>query len=584
MKYTVLYILFLSVCFSSCKKLFDIEPETVLNNDQTYRNVSDADAAVIGIYGKFMGLAERYVVLNELRADLMDVTGSAGNKYLQELSVHQVSADNPYADPKPFYEVIINCNDALTNFDAMLRDKRMTADEYNLRYSAVGAVRTWVYLQLGIHFGSIPYVTSALENIDALKKEEQFPRISFDELLDKLIIFTEGLPYKTPFPAGTSLLTVVDGYSTEKFFVNIKCLLGDLYLWKGNYNQAATNYQFMMNYGDVLYPARNSEQWYETYKVAYTANTNGGNWSNIFSQPYGERYSNYEIMWNLPFDKNFAPQNPFISLFDNVNGNYRLKPSALAIKRWNDQVRTGNAVGNNTPVDLRGPNASWKTQAGQPVVNKYTFNYNPLLPFETNSKWILYRAATLHLRYAEAANRDGRDKLTYAILNNGIKNTYDPVYMATGVSGGESRNVTNIEQTFDVPPYDFDARSGNYPNYRSPWYRHIGIRGRVSLKPVLIDSTKYFDMNNTERPVTDRVGLTLYMEDKLLEEDALELAFEGYRWPDLLRVALRRYAADPGWLADKVAAKFDASGDGQAAAVRSRLMNKQNWYLPFRWD
>lgn len=584
MKNTVLSMLCLFVFLSSCKKLFDVEPEAVLDQEKTYRNVSDADAAIVGIYGKLMGLAERYVVLNELRGDLMDVTGSAGNKYLQELNTHQVNQDNPYTDPGPFYEVIINCNDALLNFDAMLRDKRMSADEYSIRYSAVGAVRTWIYLQLGIHFGNIPYVTAALENTHALKKEELFPRITFDELLDKLITFTEGLPYKTPFPAGTSLLTVVDGYNTEKFFVNIKCLLGDLYLWKGNYNQAAINYQFMMNYADVLYPAKNSEQWYETYKVAYTANLNGGNWVNIFSQPYGERYSNYEIMWNLPFDKNFAPVNPFIKLFDNINGDYLLKPSALAVKRWDEQVRAGNAVNNNTPVDLRGPYASWKMQAGQPVVNKFTFNYNPLLPFETNSKWILYRAATMHLRYAEAANREGRDKLTYAILNTGIKNTYDPVYMATGTSGGEGRNVTDIEQTFDVQPYDFDARSGNYPNYRAPWYRHIGIRGRVSLKPVTIDSSRYFDMSNVDRPVTDREGLTLYMEDKLVDEDALELAFEGYRWPDLLRVALRRQFTDPAWLANKIAAKFEAAGDGRAAAVRSRLMNKQNWYLPLRWE
>jgi hypothetical protein len=565
----------------SCRKLFDIKPEEALDHSQVYQDVNDADAAIIGIYGKVMGLAGRYMILNELRADLVDVTTSATDRYLQEINEHQVSADNSYADPRPFYEVIMNCNDALKNFDAMLKDKRMNTDDYVLRYSAVGAIRSWIYLQVGIQYGDIPYITDPLESLDAIKDVSEFPRITFDELLTNLITFTEGLPYKQPFPAGTSLLMNVDGYSTEKFFVNIKCLLGELYLWKGNYTQAAINYQYMMNYGDILYPAMNSEQWYETYKVAYTANLSGGNWSNIFSQPYGERYSNYEIIWNLPFDKNFAPLNPFIELCDNINGSYQLRPSDLAIANWNKQFRA-----DNTPVDLRGPGISYRYAGPQPVIRKYTYNYDPALPFETSSKWILFRAAALHLHYAEAANRDSRDKLALGLLNTGIKNAFDPVYVATGVSGGNGRNVTDIEQTQDAPPYDFDAREGNYPQFRSPWYRGNGIRGRVGLRPVKLDSTGLFDMSDpllTDKPVIDRPGLINQVEDMLVTEEGLELAFEGYRWPDLLRVALRRQATDPAWLANKIAAKFVAANDSRAAAVRSRLMNKANWYLPFKW-
>lgn len=565
----------------SCKKLFDIKPEEALDHSQVYENVNDADAAVIGIYGKLMGLADRYMILNELRGDLVDVTTSTTDKYLQELNIHEVSADNTYADPRPFYEVIMNCNDALKNFDAMLKDKRINNDDYILRYSAVGAVRTWLYLQLGIHYGEIPYITDPLETIDAIKDVSKFPRVTFDELLSKLITFTEGLPYKYPFPAGTSLLITSDGYSTEKFFINIKCLLGELYLWNGNYTQAATNYRVMMNYADVLYPAMNSEQWYEVYRVGYTANLSGALWNNIFSQPYGERYSNYEIIWDLPFDKNFAPANPFIELCDNISGSYQIRPSDLAIANWNKQFRS-----DNTPVDLRGPNISYKYSGIQPVIKKYTYNYTSSLPFETSSKWILFRAAALHLHYAEAANRDSRDKIAFALLNTGIKNTYDPVYMATGVTGGEGRNVTDIEQTNDVPPYDFDARDGNYPQFRNVWYRNIGVRGRVGLKSVRVDSTGVFDMGDpllTDKPVIDRPTLMNRMEDLLIDEDGLELAFEGYRWPDLLRVALRRQSTDPAWLANKIAAKFIAANDGRAEAVRSRLMNKANWYLPFKW-
>lgn len=103
--------------------------------------------------------------------------------------------------------------------------------------------------------------------------------------------------------------------------------------------------------------------------------------------------------------------------------------------------------------------------------------------------------------------------------------------------------------------------------YRGNWYRNNGIRGRAANSPVPILTTN---------AIVDT-------ENKIIAEEALETAFEGYRWQDLLRIALRRETTEPNYLADKIAAKFEAAGDGASAAlVRSRLSNKANWYLPFK--
>src|SRR5918912_548070 len=80
------------MALSSCKKVFDVQPENTLGREQTYRNVYDADAAVLGVYSKFMQLAKPYVLLNELRADLMSPTANA-DFYLQQLNNHTVTAD-----------------------------------------------------------------------------------------------------------------------------------------------------------------------------------------------------------------------------------------------------------------------------------------------------------------------------------------------------------------------------------------------------------------------------------------------------------------------------------------------------------
>ena len=62
----------------------------------------------------------------------------------------------------------------------------------------------------------------------------------------------------------------------------------------------------------------------------------------------------------------------------------------------------------------------------------------------------------------------------------------------------------------------------------------------------------------------------------IVTELALEGAFEGYRFNDLMRVALRRN--DPAYLADPVSRR-----NGEVdAALREKLMDQRNWYLPLR--
>jgi hypothetical protein len=59
-----------------------------------------------------------------------------------------------------------------------------------------------------------------------------------------------------------------------------------------------------------------------------------------------------------------------------------------------------------------------------------------------------------------------------------------------------------------------------------------------------------------------------------MDERARELAFEGERFYDLIRIAKRRN--DPSYLANKVAAKFKGE---KAEQIRQYLMNEENWYI-----
>lgn len=567
---------------ASCKKMLEVVPEDKLDVTQMYRDRADADAAVLGIYGKFASLGKQYILLNELRADLMDVTPNA-DPYMAQLSNHNVTENNPYANPRPFYELILNCNDVLKNFDIMAKQSRMSVDEYQKRYSDIGALRSWLYLQLGIHFGNIPYVTKAIENVDDVKNVSNYPKLSFDVLLDSLISFTDKLPYKEnyAYPTGTSLVVTIDGSSTNKVFINKPALMGDLYLWKGQYLKAATAYKKILSAEDKntninfqfnSYRVGSYSSPYAESTVSYTksqdentlVNSVTTGWRALFGLPNTNQTWNSEWLWSIPYNAAFNPGNPFIELCSDVYGKYQVKASQQAIDYWNNQKQS-----NGIPYDARGK-LSYNSTAGKNVITKFTDNAVALTPINRGGNWNILRAGGVHLKFSEAANRDGYGKLGFALLNQGIKITFYNGTYTYGIQLPQYIAPANIEElnTQMTPysePYLFDARD-NSDVARGIWYRNIGIRSRANLLPLSKDLQ------------TNMLGL----EDKLIEEAALELAFEGTRWPDLLRIARRRN--DPSFLADKIYQKLLKSGSTHAAEAKAKLMDPKNWYLPFKWE
>lgn len=243
-----------------------------------------------------------------------------------------------------------------------------------------------------------------------------------------------------------------------------------------------------------------------------------------------EGFENLESLYKV--DKSYSKlkwQNIFVSSADQITEVMVAVPFAFNDKQSNPielwygydyeyQARPGNMV-----IDLflqqdnqdrfRGYGVSFIKEDEKLVVNKYNLNRS----LELSSDIVLYRAADIHLLLAEALNRTGSSDIALSILNEG------------------------------------------YHEFLN-WTSGLGVRGRVMLSPIV---------------VPDGVNQVEYIEDKILEERVMELAFEGKRWFDLMRVARRRGAS---YLADKVAAKYGSGGT--ADRVREKLKNEENWYLP----
>ena len=70
----------------------------------------------------------------------------------------------------------------------------------------------------------------------------------------------------------------------------------------------------------------------------------------------------------------------------------------------------------------------------------------------------------------------------------------------------------------------------------------------------------------------------LWVEDKIMEELALETLFQGRRFIDLQRIAIRR--DDNDYLAKAIATR--EGQDHEDGDLLSKLKQRSNWYIPFQ--
>ena len=150
---------------TSCDDFFNQESDDVLYADQEHLDAAiDTIYSVTGILNKLQALADRTILLGEVRADLVDLTSVASND-LRELANFNVSDDNMYNAPADYYAVINNCNYFIAHADTALRTNS-NENVFMKEYAAVKAIRAWTYLQLVLNYGQIPFVTEPLLSKD----------------------------------------------------------------------------------------------------------------------------------------------------------------------------------------------------------------------------------------------------------------------------------------------------------------------------------------------------------------------------------------------------------------------------------
>ena len=539
----------------SCSDILDTKSDMVEFAENNRLNTAqDTLNSVMGIVRSMQTIGDRTIIFGEMRGDLVVPTANATTD-LQQIANFQVASGNAYNKISDYYAIINNCNYFLANADTAL--SHLGIKTFEKEYAVVKTYRAWTYLQLAKVYGRVPLVLEPVlsENIAAAEQGKQYSDIQTicNYFIDDLKPYVD-----TDLPQyGT-----VGEFLSSQFFIPVRVLLGEMCLWTGRYQESAQYfYDYLAKKNDV----KTTGQTKSTWQVSNLDFSTG----NIHSATDLGIANNKEYAAIIPMESSemYGNKSKLDDIFQSTRNNYyyyQATPSKAMLNLSASQTYcylSATSESQKDTVYAPKTNLAKEYYAGDlrlctyykystlnlSETSEYSSEYQTLTKIGTNMI-PLYRTQQIYLMFAEALNRAGYPESAFCILKYGLRNMLIEKYVSE-----EER-----------------SRAGNLLNFNDDdfyTYNTQGIHAR-GCGDVECDTTYCIPSNLSGDALIE------YIEDLIITEDALEGAFEGWRYYDLMRIALRRN--NPSYLARPISQRNAA----EDATLYNHLMDTANWYLP----
>ncbi|PRD56165.1 RagB/SusD family nutrient uptake outer membrane protein [Sphingobacterium gobiense] len=200
MKRILFYLLFLSIPFSGCENMLDIEPTRVVSEENMWEKMEDTRAALMGVYGLTKSaLVDRnaFWLYGEVRSGEFaipvrrDLRAIAAN----ELNANDVTLET-LRNWRRWYAVVNAANIFLERSPEVLeKDARYTVNNHQVDMAQARFLRAFAYFYMSRIWGDVPLITSASEwSFNNKPREEKGKLLAWVE--QELLKAAEDMPFR----------------------------------------------------------------------------------------------------------------------------------------------------------------------------------------------------------------------------------------------------------------------------------------------------------------------------------------------------------------------------------------------------
>ena len=484
---------------SSCSDFLDITPlnKVVLENFWTQK--SEVNAVLMGCYESLESEESiiRMGVWGEMRSENILQGASIGNEY-NEILNENILPTNSLTKWNVMYQTINRCN-TVCHYAPMVqkKDPNYTINELNANIAEASFIRDLCYFYLIRTFRDVPL--SFEPTIDDTK-EFKIPATPMNAALDSLIKDLEGVKdYAVRRYVDDSKMSNSEAArqayenSSRVTRVAIYALLADLNLWRGNYDETIKYCDLVIDFKKNQYKEKknqigdlNDMQEFAGIPLILEGTVGSVTCGNAYNEIFGTGNS-FESIFELYFRNNQQVKNKYVNDF---YGKDRLG-SISALSRYCKDAATGNS-------DL----------------------------FTKNDCRVYATSELSNSRYAIT-------KYANSNVSMDIKNVTDEKSLKLTTSRGNAEYANwIIYRLTDVMLMKAEA---------------CILKGEAEYETAftLINAVNKRAHNYTTSAAKDTLVFNDYktsqekMEQLLLDERNRELMFEGKRWYDLVRIAVR---------------------------------------------